>query len=94
MEQVVRVQTRQGWVDATRAIALLLLVAAHYCDPFNSPLFEQTPERALWGSVYLSILRPCVPLFVMITGYLLLPGGKNVSAHSSARVFSAYCDLS
>lgn len=77
MEQMAHARARTGWVDATRAIALLLLVAAHCCDPFNSPLLEQTPERALWGSVYLSVLRPCVPLFVMVTGYLLLPGREE-----------------
>ncbi len=68
---------REGWVDALRAFALLMLVASHCCDPFNSPLLEHTPQRALWGSLYLSALRPCVPLFVMITGYLLLPGREE-----------------
>ncbi len=64
---------RETWVDALRAFALFILIMAHCCDPFNSPYLPQTAERAFWGSVYLSAVRPCVPLFVMITGYLLLP---------------------
>lgn len=43
-------------------------------DPFNvSPEARSNPEFNLWGGIYGSFLRPCVPLFVMITGILLLP---------------------
>ena len=77
MENMLVDNRRKTWVDATRAIALFMLVAAHCCDPFNSPFLEQTPERALWGSIYLSVLRPCVPLFVMVTGCLLLPSKEE-----------------
>ncbi len=67
------IPARETWVDAMRAFALFILIMAHCCDPFNSPYLPQTADRAFWGSVYLSAVRPCVPIFVMITGYLLLP---------------------
>ncbi len=34
---------------------------------------EYRRNKKLWGAIYGSVLRPCVPLFVMITGALLLP---------------------
>lgn len=34
---------------------------------------RSNPDFNLWGGIYGSFLRPCVPLFVMITGILLLP---------------------
>lgn len=69
--------TRQRvvWLDTIRLAAFILLVACHCTDPFNfypgtSPDLAQIK---LWGEIYGAFVRPCVPLFVMITGALLLP---------------------
>ncbi len=65
---------RIEWVDVLRFIAIFLVVCCHCSDPFNvSPEARSNPEFGFWGAVYGSFLRPCVPLFVMITGLLLLP---------------------
>lgn len=65
---------RIEWVDILRFIAIFLVVCCHCSDPFNiAPEARSNPEYGFWGSVYGSFLRPCVPLFVMITGLLLLP---------------------
>ncbi len=65
---------RIEWVDVLRFIAIFLVVCCHCTDPFNvSPEAHTNPEFGFWGAVYGSFLRPCVPLFVMITGLLLLP---------------------
>lgn len=62
------------WVDVLRFIAIFMVICIHCSDPFNvSPEARSNPEFNFWGSVYGSFLRPCVPLFVMITGLLLLP---------------------
>ena len=51
-----------------------MVIAIHSADPFNvSPEARANPEFNYWGSIYGSMLRACVPLFVMITGLLLLP---------------------
>lgn len=63
-----------AWIDCARWIAMFLVVACHACDPFNcSPESLKNPEFVRWGAIWGSMLRPCVPLFVMITGALLLP---------------------
>lgn len=62
------------WVDLLRFIAIFMVICIHCSDPFNvSPEARSNPEFNFWGAVYGSFLRPCVPLFVMITGLLLLP---------------------
>ena len=60
------------WIDLTRIIACFLVVFAHCCDPFVGRL-DQAPAEFLSGAFWGSFYRPCVPLFVMISGVLLLP---------------------
>ncbi len=62
------------WVDVLRFIAIFMVICIHCSDPFNvSPEARSNPEFNYWGAIYGSFLRPCVPLFIMITGLLLLP---------------------
>lgn len=65
---------RLVWADVVRLAALFMMICVHCTDPFNvSPEARVNPEYSLWGSLYGSFLRPCVPLFAMLTGVLLLP---------------------
>lgn len=67
-------QPRIVWLDVLRLCAIFMVICIHCSDPFNvSPKARSNPEFNLWGGIYGSFLRPCVPLFVMITGILLLP---------------------
>lgn len=71
-------QTNQAsrivWLDVLRVIAIFMVICIHCSDPFNvSPEARSNPDFNFWGCIYGSFLRPCVPLFVMITGILLLP---------------------
>ena len=63
------------WLDVVRFIAMFTVVCCHCTDPFNfyPGTAPNIGEIKLWGAIYGSVLRPCVPLFVMITGALLLP---------------------
>lgn len=62
------------WIDCARWIAMFLVVVCHACDPFNcDPDSISNPEFLRWGAIWGSLLRSSVPLFVMITGALLLP---------------------
>ena len=66
--------SRIVWLDVLRLFAIFMVICIHCSDPFNvSPEARSNPEFNRWGSIYGSFLRPCVPLFVMITGILLLP---------------------
>lgn len=65
---------RMVWADVLRLIAIFMVISIHCSDPFLvSPEARSNPEYNLWGSIYGAFLRPCVPLFVMLTGMLLLP---------------------
>lgn len=64
------------WLDVVRLVAMFTVVCCHSADPFNFYAGDPTADIAsikYWGAVYGSLLRPCVPLLVMITGALLLP---------------------
>lgn len=62
------------WLDVVRLVAMLMVIGVHCIDPFYiSPTLGKLPEYKLWATVYGSLLRPSVPLFVMMTGLLLLP---------------------
>lgn len=65
---------RVVWLDIVRLVAMFLLVCCHCADPFNaSASSANSAEISFWGAAEGSFFRPCVPLFVMITGALLLP---------------------
>ena len=78
---------RVVWLDVLRLIAILLVIACHCTDPFNaSPEARSNPDISFWGSVYGSFLRPCVPLFVMMTGFLLLPVRQEAAVFYKKRI--------
>ncbi len=67
-------QERIVWADLLRFIAMFMVIAVHCTDPFNiSPVARTNPVYNFWGTLYGSSLRACVPLFVMLTGMLILP---------------------
>lgn len=75
------------WLDLLRFVAILMVVAVHCTDPFNVlPEARVDPNYNLWGSLYGSMLRPSVPLFVMITGMLLLPVVQDMGAFYRKRI--------
>ncbi len=63
---------RSVWIDLLKVIAIFMMIAVHCTD-------NVTPEQRsegwynLWGSIYGSLMRPAIPLFIMVTGVLLLP---------------------
>lgn len=72
-------QERIIWADVLRFIAMFMVISVHCTDPFNiSPAARLNPEYNFWGTIYGSVLRPCVPLFVMLTGMLLLPVSQEI----------------
>ena len=76
------------WLDVVRLIAMFTVVCCHCTDPFNfypgtAPNIE---EIKFWGAIYGAALRPCVPLFVMITGALLLPVKGDASTFYKKRI--------
>lgn len=74
MNQLPALDNRIVWLDVIRAVAMLMVIGVHCIDPFYiSPTLGAIPEYTHWAAIYGSLLRPSVPLFVMMTGLLLLP---------------------
>ncbi len=78
-------QNRLSWVDLLRLVALLMVIAAHSVDIYNAtPQADQS--ATFWGSFLGSAMRPCVPLFAMMTGLLLLPATESASVIYRKRI--------
>lgn len=73
------------WIDYLRVIACFLVVLAHSVDPFVSR-FDSNYSDFISGAFWGSFLRPCVPLFVMISGVLLLPVKEEMSLFYRKRI--------
>lgn len=81
--------THVVWLDLVRFIAMYAVVCCHSTDPFN--FYPGIPPDNIdnikfWGSFWGSMVRPCVPLFVMITGALLLPIKGETSLFYKKRI--------
>ena len=76
------------WLDVVRFVAMFTVVCCHCTDPFNfyPGTAPNIDEIKLWGAIYGALLRPCVPLFVTITGALLLPVRGEVSVFYKKRI--------
>ncbi len=73
------------WIDSLRVLACFLVVLAHCCDPFVGNAAQSMSDfrtGAIWGS----LVRPCVPLFAMISGALLLPVRMEMGAFYKRRL--------
>ena len=83
---------RLVWCDALRLLAFFMLLCCHAADPFYaSAAYASTstsvdPELMLWGVRWGSLVRPCVPLFVMLTGVLSLPVKTDMQTFYKKRI--------
>ncbi len=74
-----------GWIDLLRVVACFLVVFAHCCDAFVGQ-FDADRTAFLTGVFSGSFVRPCVPLFVMMTGVLLLPVNGELASFYRKRI--------
>lgn len=71
------------WLDLVKFIAIFMMIAVH-CTDNVTPAERSEPWYNLWGSFYGSFMRPAIPLFVMVTGALLLPVRENLSTFTAS----------
>lgn len=74
-----------GWIDCMRVMACFLVVFSHSCDAFVAQ-FNNDYGTFLQGCALGSLVRPCVPLFVMMSGVLLLPIRGTMAEFYSKRL--------
>ena len=73
------------YLDLIKVIAIFLMVANHSVDNVT-PMERAEPWYNLWGSIYNSFTRPAIPLFMMVTGILLLPTQMEMSAFYKKKI--------
>lgn len=69
---------RVVFLDYLRVVACFMVIVVHSCqffyvDPVNYVPHIRSLSDGIWVNAIDSALRCCVPLFVMASGYLLLP---------------------
>ena len=83
---------RLVWCDALRLLAFFMLLCCHAADPFYAAAAYASsgsstdPELVQWGFRWGSLVRPCVPLFVMLTGVLSLPANRSMESFYKKRI--------
>ena len=84
------------WLDVVRLVAMFTVVCCHSADPFNFYAGDPTVDIAsikYRGAVYGSLLRPCVPLFVMRVVPFIINVSVVCSGLSWCGQFSIVCFL-
>ena len=82
------------WLDAVRLLAFFFLLCCHAADPFYATATYANadaggpvePSMLMWGERWMAFVRPCVPLFVMITGALMFPVRQSMGAFYKKRI--------
>jgi len=66
------------WVDLIRVVAIYLVVVVHVSGQLTNIWGEIPNSQWLIADIYGGIARISVPLFFMISGYLLLPRSETL----------------
>ncbi|MBR3883881.1 MAG: acyltransferase [Bacteroidaceae bacterium] len=72
-----KINNNIGWIDILRITACFLVVFSHSCDAFIADFNNE--DSFITGVFFGSLVRPCVPLFTMMTAVLLLPIKHNAT---------------
>lgn len=73
------------WVDLTRVIAIFLVVMIHVIENIINRWNEYPANVQNIANMYDSLTRMSVPLFFMVSGWLLLPKNESIKDFFSKR---------
>lgn len=67
---------REAWLDRTRVLACLMVMVVHATEPFylggeGAQILTRT--EGLWAAFFDTLVRACVPLFVVVSAWLQFP---------------------
>ena len=74
------------WVDLIRVVAIFLVVVIHVSGQLTNVWGKIPNDQWIIADIYGGISRIAVPLFFMISGYLLLPRSESLSAFYTKRM--------
>jgi surface polysaccharide O-acyltransferase-like enzyme len=81
---------RRTDISIMRITATLAVVLLHTCNTItsNPEMFETTKEQFLYLTSVNALMNWAVPVFLMITGTLLLDSGKKITPHDAVFKYS------
>ena len=74
------------WADLVRVLAIYLVVVIHTSGQLTNAWGRVPESEWLIGDLYGGVARAGVPLFFMLSGYLLLPRSESLGAFYRKRV--------
>jgi len=74
------------WVDLVRVVAMFLVVVIHVSGQLTNVWGQIPTTQWIIADVYGGIARVSVPLFFMISGFLLLPRSESLGSFYSRRI--------
>lgn len=75
-----------SWVDLIRVVAIFLVVVIHVSGQLTDVWGKIPTDQWIIADIYGGIARVAVPLFFMISGYLLLPRSEGLKVFYSKRM--------
>jgi surface polysaccharide O-acyltransferase-like enzyme len=75
-----------SWADLIRGIAIFLVVVIHVSGQLTNAWGKIPTDQWIIADIYGGIARIAVPLFFMISGYLLLPRSESLSVFYTKRM--------
>lgn len=76
MNEPAGTRPREVWVDWLRVLACLMVMTVHSTEPFylgGEGSLVLTASDGFWAAFFDSVVRACVPLFVVASSYLQFP---------------------
>src|SRR5262249_34120842 len=74
------------WIDLIRTVAIFLVVLVHVSGQLTTAWGKVPNDQWIIANLYGGIARVSVPLFFMISGYLLLPRSESLRAFYTKRM--------
>ena len=75
-----------SWADLIRVVAIYLVVVIHVSGQLTNVWGEIPTDQWIAADIYGGIARIAVPLFFMISGYLLLPRSESLGVFYAKRM--------
>lgn len=75
-----------SWLDNLRVFATISVIFLHVAAPFVTKFGKISNADWWWANVFDGSVRFCVPVFVMLTGALLLPRPHTLKAYLKNRL--------
>ncbi|MFI5450605.1 acyltransferase [Pedobacter sp. UC225_61] len=75
-----------SWLDNLRVFATISVIFLHVAAPFVTKFGKISMPNWWWANTYDGLVRFCVPVFVMLTGALLLPRAHTLKAYLKNRL--------